>query len=90
MSAADDAVENTLKNLKKIRASKGKLQGNYYYAGSNDGRTAGLVVTLSIRDKKGMMAFATGKPIRKEISGAKFSRFECMTPGFSTRGRSLC
>ncbi|MFT5684974.1 MAG: hypothetical protein ACI8RZ_005919, partial [Myxococcota bacterium] len=60
--------------LKKIKASGGKLQGNFYYAGTGKGTSAGLVVTLLSRDKKGSKALTQGKAVRKEVKGAKFAR----------------
>lgn len=61
------------KNLKKVIASKGKLQGNLYFAG--DGKSmAGAVITLTARDPKGQKALTSGKELRKMITGAKFSR----------------
>ncbi len=61
------------RNLKKVVASKGKLQGNLYFAG--DGKmSAGVVITLTARDPKGQKALTGGKALRKGIKGAKFGR----------------
>ena len=64
----------SLKSLKKVLASRGRLQGNFYYAGDTKGHSAGIVVTLTARDPKGAKATAQGKPLRKIITGAKFAR----------------
>ncbi|MDG1483944.1 MAG: hypothetical protein P8R54_30415 [Myxococcota bacterium] len=61
------------RSLKKVVASKGKLQGNLYFAG--DGKaSAGVAITLTARDPKGQKVLAGGKSIRKQIKGAKFGR----------------
>lgn len=59
--------------LKKIRASGGKLQGNFYFVGKADGLAGGLVLTLAAKDKKGQKAKSRGKKLRAEIKGAKFA-----------------
>lgn len=59
--------------IKKIRAAKGRLSGNFYFAG--DGKSsAGIIVTLAARDPSGGKALSKGKGLRKEIRGAKFGR----------------
>lgn len=73
--------EEALKNLKKVLASRGKLQANFYFAGDTKGREAGLVVTLTARDTKGSKAASHGKKLRKEIAGAKFARGTVNTKG---------
>jgi len=61
------------RSLKKVVASKGKLQGNLYFAG--DGKaSAGVAITLTARDPKGQKVLTGGKSIRKQIKGAKFGR----------------
>ena len=70
----DTCAEEALKPLKKILASRGKLLGNFYFAGDTKGRQAGLVVTLTARDPKGAKATARGKKLRASIDGAKFAR----------------
>lgn len=60
--------------LRKIRAAKGRLQGNFYWAGSSSCESVGLVVTLSRRDADGGKALRQGKPLRAEIKGSKFGR----------------
>ena len=72
--AIEQAAAQAKGFIKKIRAAKGKLQGNFYYAGNGTGTEAGLVVTLLSKDRKGQKALTLGKTIRKEISGAKFAR----------------
>ena len=68
------------KSLKKVVASKGKLQGNLYFAG--DGKTtAGVVITLTARDPKGQKALTGGKALRKQIKNAKFSRGTVLMDG---------
>ncbi len=77
MGEATEAANFAAKGaLKKIKASKGRLQGNFYYAGSGKGVVdgAGLVVTLASRDRKGTKALTQGKSVRKELKGAKFAR----------------
>jgi hypothetical protein len=69
-----DAAKEAAGTLKKIRAAKGKLKGNFYFAGDTRGKEAGLVVTLQARDPKGSKATTQGKAIRKEIKGAKFAQ----------------
>ena len=36
--------------LKKIAAARGKLQGNFYFAGDSKMENAGVVLTLTARD----------------------------------------
>jgi hypothetical protein len=85
MPSAEELIETTsaeaLKQLKKILASRGKLQGNFYFAGDTRGGQAGLVVTLLARDRKGSKATAQGKKLRAELSGAKFARGVVTTKG---------
>lgn len=64
----------TEKNLRKVLAGKGKVQGNFYFAGDTQGKDAALAVTLTSKDKKGAKALTDGKKLRKEIPGAKFGR----------------
>jgi hypothetical protein len=61
------------RSLKKVVASKGKLQGNLYFAGDGK-KSAGVVITLTARDPKGQKALTGGKALRKGIKSAKFSR----------------
>ncbi|MEL6343746.1 MAG: hypothetical protein AAFV53_11485 [Myxococcota bacterium] len=70
----DKAAKDAAGVLKKIKAAKGKLKGNFYYAGDTRGASAGIVVTLLARDPKGSKASSMGKGVRKEIKGAKFAR----------------
>ncbi|MEL6342712.1 MAG: hypothetical protein AAFV53_06240 [Myxococcota bacterium] len=72
--AIEEAAAQARQLLKKLRAGKGKLQGNFYFAGNAPGTVAGLVVTLLSRDKKGRKALAAGKDLRKEIPSARFAR----------------
>ncbi len=78
MGKAEEAIEESgleaAKALKKIIASKGGLQGNFYYAGDATGKTAGLIITLTSKDPKGSKAATKGKALRKELPGAKFGR----------------
>ena len=46
MSTIEDAAREAAGTLKKIRAAKGKLKGNFYYAGDTRGKEAALAVTL--------------------------------------------
>jgi hypothetical protein len=62
------------KHIKKIVASRGRLQGNFYYVGDTKGSEAAIVITLTTRDPKGQKATSQGKKLRGEISGAKFAR----------------
>jgi len=59
--------------LRKIIAGKGRVQGNFYFAGDTGGRKAGLVVTLAARDRSGKKATSQGKVLRKAIRGARFA-----------------
>ena len=61
------------KSLRKVVGSKGKLQGNLYFAGDGK-KQAGVVITLLARDPKGQKALSAGKALRKGMSGAKFAR----------------
>jgi hypothetical protein len=70
----DNALKEARAALRKILASKGRLQGNFYYAGNTKGTEGALIVTLTARDPKGSKAANAGKEIRKEIKGAKFVR----------------
>lgn len=65
---------DAIKHLKKIIASKGAIQGNFYFAGDSKGSCCGIVITISTRDPKGSKVLARGKALRKEIPGAKFAR----------------
>lgn len=60
--------------LRKIVASKGKIQGNFYFAGDAAATDAGVVITLSSRDPKGAKAVALGKKLRKDVPKSKFAR----------------
>lgn len=70
----DKAASSAGAALKKIKASKGSLLGNFYFAGDTQGRAGGLVVTLTARDPKGSKAVTEGKAIRKALKGARFAR----------------
>jgi len=71
----DDALVGEVRStLKKLRAAKGRLQGNFYWAGDTRHEEAHLYVTLSSKDKKGQKALAKGKELRKQVTGAKFGR----------------
>ena len=59
--------------LKKVRSSRGKLQGNFYFVGKADGSEGGLVLTLAAKDKDGGKAKTGGKKLRSELKGAKFA-----------------
>lgn len=76
MSKNDELIKQSateaLKSLKKVIASRGRLQGNFYYAGHPKGETAGIAITLSARDPKGSKVIAQGKKLRKAIDNAKF------------------
>ena len=74
MGAIEDAFDETLKNLRKIRASGESLQGNFYFVCNSASTVAGLAVTLTLRDRKGAKALATGKEMRRELKGSKFCR----------------
>lgn len=69
----EENIEEAAAAIKKIRGSGGKLQGNFYYAGTGKGGAA-LVVTLLARDKQGQKALTAGKKMRKLVKGAKFAR----------------
>ena len=70
--ALRDQIRNQAsKSLKKIVASKGKIQGKFYYAGNN--KDAGLVITLQARDPKGAMAASMGKKLKKDIAPKRVS-----------------
>jgi hypothetical protein len=73
MSDVDDLNSAAGGVLKKIRASAGALQGNFYFVGKADGSQGALCLTLAARDKSGSIAKANGKKLRSEIKGAKFS-----------------
>lgn len=70
----DQQTAATRGPLRKLLAARGKLQGNFYFAGDTRGREAGLVVTLSARDPKGQKALSQGKALKKALPGAKFGR----------------
>ena len=78
MPEADELIKElcteTLKSLKKVISSRGRLQGNFYFTGDTKGKMAGLVVTLTARDPKGSKALNKGKKLRKAITGSKFAR----------------
>ena len=73
MPEADELIKElcteTLKSLKKVISSRGRLQGNFYFTGDTKGKMAGLVVTLTARDPKGSKALNKGKKLRKAITG---------------------
>ena len=71
-SEIEKANQESASVLKKIRASNGKLQGNFYFVGKADGSEAGIVITLASKDKKGQKAKGSGKKLRAEIKGSKF------------------
>jgi hypothetical protein len=70
----DAAAADALKNLKRLIAGGGKLQGNFYYITSKDAQEAALIVTLSAKDKKGSKAAGEGKKLRGELKGSKVAR----------------
>jgi hypothetical protein len=72
---------DSLKSLKKIIASRGKLQGNFYYVGHPKGDEAAIVITLTARDPKGTKATARGKALRRVINGAKFAQGTVISSG---------
>ena len=67
-------AKESLTFLKKIIASKGKLTGNYYYLGIANGKEAALVITLSAKDKTGMLAAGKGKALKSIFTNPLFSR----------------
>ena len=89
----EEAGGEAAKALKKVIASRGKIQGNFYYAGDSAGAVAGLIVTLTARDPKGAKAASAGKALRKAIPGAKFGRGVVIVEGskllFDLRGGSI-
>lgn len=70
----EQLTQSSVRPLRKIVASKGDLQGNFYFAADAKLSDAGLAVTLSTRDPKGAKVAASGKKLRKEIRGARFGR----------------
>ena len=70
----EEALAGTKSAVRKIKASGGRLQGSFYYAGDARAELVSMVVTLSTRDKKGTKAYAQGRMLRKAIKGAKFAR----------------
>ena len=70
----DKATKSTIKNLKKIIAGGGKLEGVFYFTGNKQGDDAALVVNLMAKDRKGATAESLGKKLRKAIPQAKFKR----------------
>ncbi|MFT5681486.1 MAG: hypothetical protein ACI8RZ_002392 [Myxococcota bacterium] len=77
----DNALKEARTALRKILASKGRLQGNFYYVGTTTGSEAALVVTLTARDPKGAKAVAGGKELRQELKGAKYARGTVLAEG---------
>ena len=69
-----DASQDASRVLKKVFAGKGKIQGNYYLVTNKAYNDAGLVVTLSAKDKDGGKATSAGKKLKAELAGVKFSR----------------
>jgi hypothetical protein len=70
----DKATKETIKNLKKIIASGGRLDGVFYFTGNKLGDDAALVVNLTAKDRKGGAAASLGKKLRKSIPDSKFKR----------------
>jgi hypothetical protein len=58
--------------LTRIFVGKGRLRGNYYLVCDKNGTTAGLVITLQARDKKGAIATAKGRQLKQ--GGLKYSK----------------
>ncbi|MEL6344353.1 MAG: hypothetical protein AAFV53_14645 [Myxococcota bacterium] len=69
----EGALAGTTAALRKLYAAKGKLQGNFYFI-TDTKEDLVLIATLVARDKRGTKAMGMGKPFRKEIKSAKFSR----------------
>ncbi|MEL6341516.1 MAG: hypothetical protein AAFV53_00180 [Myxococcota bacterium] len=68
----DQALSQSAGALRKIKAAKGKLQGNFYFAGNKN--DSALVVTLASKDPKGAKALKMGKPFRKTLKSPRFAR----------------
>lgn len=79
--AIQEMTLNARAPLKKILAARGKLKGNFYFAGDTRGKSAGIVVTLAARDPKGSRVMTQGKALRKHIPGAKFGRGLVLSKG---------
>jgi hypothetical protein len=60
--------------LKKIYFSKGKLQGNFYFVTNGTCDDAGLIITLTNKDKKGAKANSEGKSIKNGLKGLRFAK----------------
>ena len=82
MSMTDDEKEELQRQhhdkstgfLRKIAAGKGKISGNFFYTGSTNPQTdQWVLITLSIRDKKGKKIKATGKALRKKAGTTRFN-----------------
>lgn len=69
----EEATQGSLKNLRRILASDGALQGFYCYIGNDKGTEATLIVTLAAKDKSGTMAASQGKALRALVTKPKIS-----------------
>ncbi|MFT4975637.1 MAG: DNA-binding transcriptional regulator PaaX, partial [Myxococcota bacterium] len=70
----DEATSMARATLKKVLASRGKVQGNFYFVADGSAKKAVVVVTLASKDKKGTRAVSQGRPFRKEFKGARYAR----------------
>ena len=82
-----DASQEAGRMLKKVYAGKGKIQANYYLVTNRSYNDAGVVVTLSAKDKDGGKATSAGKKLKAELEGVKFSSsgFRLAMPIFSSK-----
>lgn len=68
------ATERAKKNLKKIIAGRGGIEGRFYFTGSTDAAFGVVAISLAAKDPDGKQVAAEGKTLRKELRGAKFAR----------------
>ncbi|MEL6346435.1 MAG: hypothetical protein AAFV53_25215 [Myxococcota bacterium] len=66
MSKIEQSLQQARSGLKKINAGGGEVTGNYWFALLDGGKSAHIVVTLSIKDKSGQKAIKGGKGLFKK------------------------
>lgn len=71
--ALDLSVKDGVPIIKRVIAGKGKITANFYFTSNNDGTYAGLIFTLSVRDRKGKSVYSKGRNLRKLMKTTKFA-----------------
>ena len=69
----EEMMTETTAVLRKVIAGKGKITANFYFTGTATTETALLILTLTMRDKKGQKSVAKGRDARRKFKTNKFA-----------------